>query len=88
MRAIGVMVIVAGFVVAWAIMAILYVGLFAKKASSQQGRQEIKRDVTDTVTFIAKDKDFHKEINKEFRGLYIVIGLVVFALIGTALGLG
>jgi hypothetical protein len=88
MRAIGVMVIVAGFVVAWAIMAILYVGIFAKKASSKQGRQEIKRDVTDTVTFIAKDKDFHKEINKEFRGLYIVIGLVVFALIGTALGLG
>jgi hypothetical protein len=88
MRAAGVMVIVAGFIVAWAIMAILYVGFFAKKVSSKQGRQEIKRDVTDTVTFIAKDKDFHKEINKEFRGLYIVIGLVIFALIGTALGLG
>ena len=82
------MVIVAGFVVAWSIMAILYVGFLGKKASSKQGRQEIKTDVTEAVTFIVKDKDFHKEVHKEFRGLYIVLGLIAFALIGTALGLG
>lgn len=88
MRAAGVMVIVAGFIVAWAIMAILYVAFFAKKVSSKQGRQEIKTDLSDAVTFIARDKDFHKDIHKEFRGLYILIGLIVIALIGTALGLG
>lgn len=88
MRAIGAMAIVSFFVVVWVVYAVIWTGYQAKRVSSKQGRAEIAKEVSDATTFIVKDKDFHKEINKEFRGLYIVLGLVVLALIGTALGLG
>lgn len=88
MRAIGAMAIVSFFVLVWIAYAVFWTGYQAKRVFSKQGRAEITREVSDATTFIVKDKDFHKAINKEFRGLYIVLGLVALALIGTALGLG
>jgi cytoskeletal protein RodZ len=88
MRLFGAIVIVTGFALWWIFVAVYWTGYQAKRLSNKQGRQEIKTEVTETVSFIAKDKDFHKSLNKEFRGLYIVIGLVVVALIASALGLG
>ena len=88
MRALGVVVIVSGVVIYWVYMAIGVTALKAKQASTKQGRQEIKDEITDTVTFIKNDKYFHQEFNREFRGAYILFGLLVIALIGTALGLG
>lgn len=88
MRAFGALVIFSAFVVAGVFIAIYWTAYQAKRLSSQQGRNEIKAEVKDTITFIAKDKDFHKSFHKEFRGTYIVVGLVVVALIGSALGLG
>lgn len=88
MRALGAMVIISGFVIAGVFFSIFWVGYQAKRLSTKKGRQEVKWEVNDAVTFIAKDKDFHKSLHKEFRGTYIVVGLVVVALIASALGLG
>jgi Tfp pilus assembly protein PilO len=88
MRSLGVVVIVSGFIVVWIAYAVYLTGYQAKRLASKQGRQEIKDEVTDTVTFMKNDKYFHKELNRELRGTYIVVGIVVVALIGTALGLG
>lgn len=88
MRAMGAILIIFGFIVAWVFYAIYWTGYVAKRLASKQGRKEIKVAVTDTANFIAKDKYFHNEINKAFRGTYIVLGLVVIALIASALGLG
>jgi hypothetical protein len=88
MRALGVIVIVSGFII-YCIYAAFYItAQKAKQASSKQGRQEIKDEITDAVTFIKNDKYFHQELNREFRGTYILFGLLAIALIGTALGLG
>ena len=87
MRALGAMVIFIAFVMVWIAFAIYWTGYQAKRLASKQGRAEIKREVTDATTFIIKDKDFHKELNKEFRGTYIVLGLVVVVFIAYALGL-
>jgi hypothetical protein len=87
MRAFGVIVIVSGVVIYWVYMAIGVTAIKAKQASTKQGRQEIKDEITDTVTFIKNDKYFHQEFNREFRGTYIVLGLVLIAFIGYALGL-
>lgn len=88
MRALGVIVIVSGLVIYGLYMAIGVTALKAKQASTKQGRQEIKDEITDTVTFIKNDKYFHQEFNRAFRGTYILVGLLVFALIATALGFG
>ena len=50
--------------------------------------KEIKAEVTEFSSFVVKDKDFQKSLNEEFKGTYIVFGLVAIALIATALGLG
>jgi hypothetical protein len=47
----------------------------------------MKAEITDTVTFIAKDKDFHQEFNKEFRGTYIMIGILLLIFLAYALGI-
>ena len=88
MRAMGAILIVFGFIVVWAFYAVYWTGYQAKRLASKQGRQEIKAEITDTTNFIANDKDFHKALSKEFRGTYIVLGLVVIALVASALGLG
>jgi len=87
MRALGAMVIIIGFVCVWAFYVLFWVGYQTKRLSSKQGRKEIKDEVTDTITFIAKDKDFHKAFNQEFRWHYILFALIIISLIGTALGL-
>ena len=84
----GAILIVLGFVVAWVFYAIYWTGYQAKRLASKQGRQEIKAEFADTTNFIVNDKDFHKALSKEFRGTYIVLGLVVIALVASALGLG
>ena len=88
MRAVGAMVIVSGFIVAGAFFVIYWIGYQAKRVTSKQGRQEIKTEVTQAAHFIATDKDFHKEIHREFKGTYIVFGLIALALIASTLGLG
>ena len=88
MRGLAVIVIILGFILTWVFYAIYWTGYQAKRLASKQGRQEIKTEITDTANFVIKDKDFHKELNNEFRGTYIVLGLVLIALIGSALGLG
>lgn len=88
MRALGVTVIVSGFVIYWIYVAFYATAQKAKQASTKQGRQEIKEEITDTVTFIKNDKYFHQEFNRQFKGAYILFGLLAIALIGTALGLG
>lgn len=88
MRALGVIVIISGFIVAWVFYAVYWTGYQAKRLATKQGREEIKAEVSNTANFVAKDKDFHKALNKEFRGTYIVLGLVALALIASALGLG
>ena len=87
MRALGVIVIVGGFILAWAFFAIYWTVYQAKGLASKQGRQEMKAEITDTVTFIAKDKDFHQAFNKEFRGTYIVIGILLLIFLAYALGI-
>jgi hypothetical protein len=88
MRAVGAMVIFSGFVVAGAFFVIYWIGYQAKRVTNKQGRQEIKTEVSQAAHFIATDKDFHKEVHKEFKGTYIVLGLVALALIASALGIG
>ncbi len=88
MRAFGAVVIVLGFVAFSVCVAIYWTGYQAKRLASKQGRQEIKAEIIETANFVAKDKDFRQEVNEGFRGTYIVLGLVVIALIATALGLG
>jgi hypothetical protein len=88
MRAIGAMIILSVGVIAYVLMAVVWTGYQAKRLTSKEGRKEVKAEVTEFSTFVAKDKDFHKAINKEFKGTYIVFGLVALALIATALGLG
>lgn len=88
MRAFGAVVIVLGFVAFSVCVAIYWTGYQAKRLASKQGRQEIKAEITETTKFVVKDKDFHKAVNEGFRGTYIVLGLVVIALIASALGLG
>ena len=87
MRALGVIVIVGGFILVWAFFAIYWTAYQAKRLASKQGRQEIKAEITDTVTFIAKDKDFHQAFNKEFRGTYIMIGILLLIFLAYALGI-
>ena len=87
MRALGAMVIIAGFVCVWAFYALFWVGYQAKRLSNKQGRKEIKDEVTDNITFLAKDKDFHKAFKQEFRWHYILFALIIISLIGTAFGL-
>lgn len=88
MRAFGAVVIVLGFVAFSVCVAIYWTGYQAKRLASKQGRQEIKAEIIETANFVAKDKDFRKEVNEGSRGTYIVVGLVVIALIASALGLG
>ena len=88
MRAIGAMIILSVGVIAYVLMAVVWTGYQAKRLTSKEGRKEVKAEVTEFSTFVGKDKDFHKAINKEFKGTYIVFGLVALALIATALGLG
>ena len=88
MRAIGAMVILSAGVVVFVLMAIVWTGYQEKRLASDEGRKEIKAEVTEFSSFVRNDKDFHRAINKEFKGTYIVFGLVVIALIATALGLG
>jgi uncharacterized membrane protein SpoIIM required for sporulation len=88
MRAIGVVVIVSGFVIFWAFIVFYWVGYQTKRLASKKGRSEIKTEFTDFSNFVVKDKDFHKAAHEEFRGFYIVVGLVVIALLASALGLG
>ena len=87
MRAIGAIVIVGGFILVWAFFAIYWTAYQAKRLASKQGRQEIKAEITDTVTFIAKDKDFHQAFNKEFRGTYILFGVLLLLIVASALGI-
>jgi hypothetical protein len=47
----------------------------------------MKAEITDAVTFIAKDKDFHQAFNKEFRGTYIMIGILLLIFLAYALGI-
>ena len=82
------MVIIAGFFIAGVFYVIYWTGYQAKRLSSKEGRQEIKTEVSEAVTFVTTDKDFKEGFHKEFRGTYIVIGLVVVAFIASALGLG
>ncbi len=83
-----VLIIVSAVVLSWIAIGIYWTGYQAKRLTNKQGRAEIKREVSDATTFIVKDKDFHRAINKEFRGTYILVGLVAVALIASALGLG
>ena len=83
-----VLIIVSAVVLSWIAIGIYWTGYQAKRLTNKQGRAEIKREVSDATSFIVKDKDFHKAINKEFRGTYILVGLVAVALIASALGLG
>jgi hypothetical protein len=87
MRALGVIVIVGGFILVWAFFAVYWTAYQAKRLASKQGRQEMKAEITDTVTFIAKDKDFHQALNKEFRGTYILFGVLLLAILASALGI-
>jgi hypothetical protein len=88
MRALGAMVIITGFVIFGVYVVVYWTGYQAKRLASKQGRKEIKREVSDAVTFMKTDKYFRENIHKELRGTYIVLGIVAIALIGTALGLG
>lgn len=69
-------------------MGVYWTGYQAKRLASKDGQKEMKAEVTEFSRYVRKDKDFHKAINEEFKGTYIVVGLVVIALIATALGLG
>jgi len=88
MRLIGAMVIGSVVIIGFVFVGIYWTGYQAKRLTSKEGRKEIKAEVTEFSSFVAKDKDFHKAVNKEFKGTYIVFGLVAIALIATALGLG
>jgi hypothetical protein len=88
MRAIGAMVIGSVVIIGFVFVGIYWTGYQAKRLTSKDGRKEIRAEVKEFSSFVATDKDFHKAINKEFKGTYIIFGLVVVALIATALGLG
>ena len=88
MRLFGAMVIGSGVIMAFVFMGVYWTGYQAKRLASKDGQKEIKAEVTEFSRYVRKDKDFHKAINEEFKGTYIVVGLVVIALIATALGLG
>jgi hypothetical protein len=88
MRLVGAMVIGSVVIIGFVLMGVIWTGYQAKRLASEKGRKEIRNELSEFSSFVVKDKDFHKELNREFRGTYIVIGLVVVALIGTALGLG
>jgi hypothetical protein len=89
MRVVGVAgLILTAFLIYWIPASIYIASKKAKQLSSKQGRQEIKNEVIGAAQFMATDKYFRQEFHREFRGTYIVIGLVFIALIGTALGLG
>ena len=89
MRVVGVAgLILTAFLLYWIPASIYISGQKAKQLGSKQSRQEIKNEITDAVHFMATDKYFRQEFHREFRGTYIIIGLVFVALIGTALGLG
>jgi hypothetical protein len=87
MRAIGAMVIISGFAVAGVFFVVYWIGYQAKRVASRTGREEIKTEFVQFTNFVAKDKDFHKEMNREFKGTYIILGLVAVVLIASALGL-
>ena len=88
MRLVGAMVIGSVVIIGFVLMGVIWTGYQAKRLASEKGRKEIRNELSEFSSFVVKDKDFHKELNREFRGTYIVIGLVVVALIGAALGLG
>jgi hypothetical protein len=89
MRIVGVAgLILTAFLIYWIPASIYIAGQKAKQLRSRKGRQEIKNEVTDAVHFMATDSYFRQEFHREFRGTYIVIGLVFVALLGSALGLG
>lgn len=87
MRLLGLIVIVSGFLIFWAVFAIYWTAIQTKRLTSKQGRQEIKTEVTDSVTFIAKDKDLHKALKREFKGTYIIIGISLLIFLAYALGI-
>lgn len=78
--------LVGGFIIWWAFVAIYGVFDFSKRMSSKQGRTEIGQEISSTAKFIAKDKDFHKSIFEEFRGTFIMLGLVLFIMVLYLLG--
>lgn len=89
MRIVGVAgLILTAFLLYWIPASIYIAGKKAKELSTRQGLQNIKNEVTGAAHFMATDKYFRQEFHREFRGTYIIIGLVFVALIGTALGLG
>ena len=89
MRIVGVAgLILTAFLLYWIPASIYIAGKKAKELSTRQGFQNIKNEVTGAAHFMATDKYFRQEFHREFRGTYIIIGLVFVALIGTALGLG
>ena len=88
MRLFGAMVIGSVVITGFVLMGIYWTGYQAKRLASKKGRKEIRNELSEFSSFVVNDKDFHKEFNREFRGTYIVLGLVVVALIGAALGLG
>ena len=87
MRAIGALIIIIGFVVAGVFLAIYWTSYQVKRLSNKQGRAEIKTEISKAAKVIATDKDFHKDLNKEFKGTYILFGLVAVALLAMALGI-
>lgn len=59
---------------------------FFKKASSKQGRNEIRKEVGSTVKYIATDREFHKELTREFRPTLIIFGILGVIFLLAALG--
>lgn len=59
---------------------------FFRKASSKQGRKEIRQEVGSTVKFIATDQGFHKELAREFRPTLIIFGVLGVVFLLAALG--
>ena len=88
MRLVGAMVIGSVVIIGFVLMGIIWTGYQAKRLASKKGRKEIRNELSEFSSFVVKDKAFHKELNREFRGTYILIGVMVVALIATALGFG
>jgi len=90
-------VIILGFVVAAIFGVVLIIAQIVKGLAKKETRAEtvvqLKKDVkesvegtADAVKFIASDKDFHKELKKEFRPQIILFSILGVMLVLMFLG--
>lgn len=86
-------IIILGFAVAFVFGVIYLFFDFSRRLSKKETRKEALKEIKDStiqvgknIEYIATDKDFHKALHKEFKGTYIMLGVIAFLFILMALG--